>query len=91
MFHVMSIYLDLITNIGKLRIGAVKTTMLIALSRAFLLSRPPNAEFPLKSRKDLAALRKEELAEIWSKSAEIVKKCFAQRPNYNDLIPILLK
>jgi len=65
--------------------------MLIALSRAFLLSRPPNAEFPLKSRKELAALKKEELAEIWSKSEEIVKKCFAQRPNYNDLIPILLE
>ncbi|KAE9369555.1 ATP-dependent DNA ligase [Stipitochalara longipes BDJ] len=74
-----------------LRIGAVKTTMLIALSRAFLLSRPPNAEFPLRSRKDLIGLKKEELAEIWSKSEEIVKKCFAQRPNYNDLIPILLK
>jgi DNA ligase-1 len=75
----------------KLRIGAVKTTMLIALSRAFLLSRPPDAEFPLKSREKLAALKKEELAEIWSKSEEIVKKCFAQRPNYNDLIPILLE
>jgi DNA ligase-1 len=65
--------------------------MLIALSRAFLLSRPSNANFPLRSRKDLAALKKEELAEIWSKSEEIVKKCFAQRPNYNDLIPILLE
>ncbi len=65
--------------------------MLIGLSRAFLLSRPPNAEFPLKSRQDLAAIRKEELAEIWSKSEEILKKCFAQRPNYNDLIPILLE
>jgi DNA ligase 1 len=65
--------------------------MLIALSRAFLLSRPPNAEFPLKSLKDLAALKKEELTEIWSRSEEIVKKCFAQRPNYNDLIPLLLE
>jgi DNA ligase-1 len=65
--------------------------MLIALSRAFLLSRPTNAEFPLKSPKDLAALKKDELAEIWSKSEEVVKKCFAQRPNYNDLVPILLE
>ncbi|KAG9250545.1 putative DNA ligase I [Emericellopsis atlantica] len=74
-----------------LRIGAVKTTMLIALSRAFLLSRPPGADFPVKLPKDLAKLRKEELAEVWSRPEEIVKACFAKRPNYNDLIPVLLE
>ncbi|KAL2072196.1 hypothetical protein VTL71DRAFT_11539 [Oculimacula yallundae] len=74
-----------------LRIGAVKTTMLIALSRALLLSRPPDADFPLKSAAELAKLKKEELAEVWSKSEEIVKACFAKRPNYNDLIPVLLE
>ncbi|TVY94196.1 DNA ligase [Lachnellula willkommii] len=73
-----------------LRIGAVKTTMLIALSRAFLLSRPPGADFPLKSRAELAGLKKEALAEVWSKAEEVVKACFAKRPNYNDLIPVLL-
>ncbi|KAJ9148657.1 DNA ligase [Pleurostoma richardsiae] len=74
-----------------LRIGAVKTTMLIALARAFLLSRPPGAEFPIKNRAELAALKKEELAEIYLKAEEIVKACFARRPNYNDLVPILLE
>ncbi|GKT43410.1 DNA ligase 3 [Colletotrichum spaethianum] len=74
-----------------LRIGAVKTTMLIALSRAFLLSRPPGAEFPLRSTKDLQRLKKEELAEVWSRPEEIVKACFARRPNYNDLVPVLLE
>ncbi|GKT55806.1 DNA ligase 1 [Colletotrichum tofieldiae] len=74
-----------------LRIGAVKTTMLIALSRAFLLSRPPGADFPLRSTKDLLRLKKEELAEVWSKPEEIVKACFARRPNYNDLVPVLLE
>ncbi|PBP20861.1 ATP-dependent DNA ligase DNA-binding protein [Diplocarpon rosae] len=74
-----------------LRIGAVKTTMLIALSRAFLLSRPPGADFPLKSPAELAELKKEELAVIWSSSEEIIKACFAKRPNYNDLIPVLLE
>ncbi|TVY68691.1 DNA ligase [Lachnellula suecica] len=74
-----------------LRIGAVKTTMLIALSRAFLLSKPPGADFPLKSQGELSALKKESLAEIWSKAEEIVKACFAKRPNYNDLIPVLLE
>ncbi|KAI5921953.1 DNA ligase I [Camillea tinctor] len=74
-----------------LRIGAVKTTMLIALSRAFLLSRPPGAEFPLKSVDDLKKLKKEELAEVWSRAEEIVKACFARRPNYNDIIPVMLE
>ncbi|KAI1489940.1 DNA ligase 1 [Biscogniauxia mediterranea] len=74
-----------------LRIGAVKTTMLIALSRAFLLSRPPGAEFPLRSIDDLKGLKKEELAEVWSRAEEIVKACFARRPNYNDLVPVMLE
>jgi DNA ligase 1 len=74
-----------------LRIGAVKTTILIALSRAFLLSRPPGANFPLKSQQDLANLKKEALSEVWAKSEETVKACFAKRPNYNDLIPLLLE
>ncbi|KAJ0159542.1 DNA ligase 3 [Colletotrichum tanaceti] len=74
-----------------LRIGAVKTTMLIALSRAFLLSRPPGAEFSLRSTKDLQRLKKEELAEVWGRPEEVVKACFARRPNYNDLVPVLLE
>jgi DNA ligase-1 len=65
--------------------------MLIALSRAFQLSRPPDADFPLKSQKELAKLKKDALAEIWSKGEEIVKACFAKRPNYNNLIPVLLE
>lgn len=65
--------------------------MLIALSRAFLLSKPSGADFPLKCPAELAALKKESLAEIWSKAEETVKACFARRPNYNDLIPVLLE
>jgi DNA ligase-1 len=75
----------------KLRIGAVKTTMLIALSRAFLLSRPPGADFVLESQNELTKLKKEALAEVWVRSEEIVKACFAKRPNYNDLISVLLE
>lgn len=74
-----------------LRIGAVKTTMLIALSRAFLLSKPPSAEYPTRDSKSLAKLKKEDLAEIWARGEEIVKACFARRPNYNDLVPALLE
>ncbi|RYP07756.1 hypothetical protein DL765_009021 [Monosporascus sp. GIB2] len=76
-----------------LRIGAVKTTMLIALSRAFLLSRPPGcrADFPVKSPEELRALKKEELTEVWARAEEIVKACFARRPNYDDLVPAMLE
>ena len=69
----------------------MKTTMLIALSRAFLLSKPPNADYPIKSPQELSKLKKEVLAEVWAKPEEIVKACFAKRPNYNDLIPVLLE
>lgn len=74
-----------------LRIGAVKTTMLIALSRAFALSKPSEADFAVQNIEALAKLKKEELANIWAKGEEIVKACFARRPNYNDLIPVLLE
>lgn len=74
-----------------LRIGAVKTTMLIALSRAFLLSRPPNASFPITLQADLMKLKKENLAETHSRGEELLKACFARRPNYNDLVPSLLQ
>ena len=91
--HVSSTFYKLssLADDRKLRIGAVKTTMLIAISRAFLLSRPYNADFPVRSPAELAALKKEDLVEVWSKAEEIVKACFAKRPNYNDLIPVLLE
>ncbi|CBX98258.1 similar to DNA ligase I [Plenodomus lingam JN3] len=79
------------TLVQHLRIGAVKTTMLIALSRAFMLSRPPGADFEIRDPKALARLKKEALADMYSKNEEIVKACFARRPNYNDLIPALLE
>ncbi|KAI3325778.1 ATP-dependent DNA ligase [Xylariaceae sp. AK1471] len=84
----------------NLRIGAVKTTLLIALSRAFLLSRPPITspdqhqdpyDYPLRSIDELRCLKKEDLAEVWGRAEEIVKACFARRPNYNDLIPVMLE
>lgn len=75
----------------KLRIGAVKTTMLIALSRAFLLSRPPESAFPVRQAAELAGLKKEALTELYSKGEEIVKGCYARRPDYNHLVPVLLE
>lgn len=74
-----------------LRIGAVKTTMLIALARAFLLSRPPGTTFEIKDREQLKKLKKDELAVVWAKAEELAKGCYATRPNYNDLVPALLE
>ncbi|KAK4223124.1 ATP-dependent DNA ligase [Podospora fimiseda] len=74
-----------------LRIGAVKTTMLIAMSRAFLLSKPPAASFQTRDPQELAKLKKEDLAEVWAKAEELVKASFARHPDYNDLVPVLLE
>lgn len=79
------------TLVQNLRIGAVKTTMLIALARAFLYSRPAEAEFTVRPQHELARLKKEELAEIYTNAEEIVKASYARHPNYNDLVPCLLE
>jgi DNA ligase-1 len=79
------------TLVQHLRIGAVKTTMLIALSRAFLMSKPPGAVFTTREQADLARLNKQDLAEVYAPAEELVKACFARRPNYGDLVPALLE
>ncbi|OQD77455.1 hypothetical protein PENDEC_c002G03521 [Penicillium decumbens] len=78
------------TLVQNLRIGAVKTTMLIALARAFLYSKPDGAEFSVRSQQELASMKKDQLAEIYSNAEEIVKASYARHPNYNDLVPCLL-
>lgn len=79
------------TLVQHLRIGAVRTTMIIALSRAFLMSRPPGTEFRIRPQSELVKLSKQQLAEIYAPAEELVKACFARRPNYNDLVPTLLE
>lgn len=78
------------TLVQNLRIGAVKTTMLIALSRAVLYSKPVGADFEIHPQQ-LARLKKDELAEIYNNAEEIVKASYARHPNYNDLVPCLLE
>ncbi|KAH0537342.1 hypothetical protein FGG08_005858 [Glutinoglossum americanum] len=79
------------TLVQHLRIGAVKTTMLIALSRAFLLSRPPGGQYLIRAQSELALFSKETLAGVFARAEEIVKACFARHPDYNDLVPCLLE
>ncbi|KAJ5155615.1 hypothetical protein N7492_008418 [Penicillium capsulatum] len=79
------------TLVQNLRIGAVKTTMLIALSRAFLYSKPAGAEFSLRPHGELARLKKDELSDVYNDAEEIVKASYARHPDYNDLVPCLLE
>jgi len=65
--------------------------MLIALSRAFLLSKPPGAEFSTRDRHELARLSKQQLVEVWAPAEEIVKACFARRPNYVSITALVLE
>ncbi|EGE09473.1 DNA ligase I [Trichophyton equinum CBS 127.97] len=79
------------TLVQHLRIGAVKTTILIALARAFLYSKPPAATFPIRSRAELMSLSKEELSSIYSQAEDTIKACYARHPNYNMIVPCLLE
>jgi len=79
------------TLVQNLRIGAVKTTMLIALARAFLYSKPAGAEFVTRSQQEFGRMKKEELAETYNNAEEIVKASYARHPSYNDLVPCLLE
>jgi DNA ligase-1 len=79
------------TLVQNLRIGAVKTTMLIALARAVLYSKPVGADFEVRPVDQLARLKKDALADIYSNAEEIVKASYARHPNYNDLVPCLLE
>ncbi|KAL3461265.1 ATP-dependent DNA ligase [Aspergillus heterothallicus] len=79
------------TLVQNLRIGAVKTTMLIALARAFSISRPNDAAFTVCPQQELARLKKEELAGTYNAAEELVKASYARHPSYNDLVPCLLE
>ncbi|KAI5291142.1 hypothetical protein KEM54_006132 [Ascosphaera aggregata] len=74
-----------------LRIGAVKATMLIALARAFLYSKPAGAQFATHSRTELTKLKKDELMNFYLRAEEVVKASYARHPNYADLVPALLE
>ncbi|RMJ27433.1 hypothetical protein PHISP_01689 [Aspergillus sp. HF37] len=79
------------TLVQNLRIGAVKTTILIALARAFLYSKPKGAGIDVRGQREMAQLKKEELTEIYSNAEEIVKASYARHPNYNDLVRSMLE
>ncbi|KAJ3053686.1 hypothetical protein HK097_003612 [Rhizophlyctis rosea] len=68
------------TLVSHIRIGAVRTTILIALSHALLM------EFEILGK----TLKKEEVKVRFKEAEQILKECYAQVPNYNILVPLLL-
>ncbi|CAJ0865211.1 9058_t:CDS:2 [Entrophospora sp. SA101] len=79
--------------IQNLRIGAVKTTCLIALARAFCLTKPNNLsdlkyqylDVDLKNESKVSINNKLKIAE------SLLKECYAQHPCYNGIIKCLLE
>jgi len=63
--------------------------MLICLSKAFLLTTPPNATFSVDE--SIPTMSKEERTAVYKRAEEIVKQAFARQPSYDDLVPALLK
>ncbi|CAG8491951.1 10380_t:CDS:2 [Acaulospora morrowiae] len=83
------------TLIQNLRIGALRTTCLIALARAFCLTRPrgmiasDERDFPLN-----VDVKRDSMETIKSKlrsSENLLKECYAQFPNYNGIVKCLLE
>ncbi|GBC10680.1 hypothetical protein RclHR1_09810014 [Rhizophagus clarus] len=85
------------TLVQNLRIGAVKTTCLIALAHAFCLTRPTNMIIsePLDDKNRLfVEVNKEsrDSLNVKLKAAEkLLKECYAQFPNYNGIVKCLLE
>uniref|UniRef100_A0A8C1ETN3 DNA ligase n=2 Tax=Cyprinus carpio TaxID=7962 RepID=A0A8C1ETN3_CYPCA len=75
---------------GKLRIGLAEQSVLTALSQAVCLS-PPGQEFPpavLDAGKGMSAENKR----VWlEEKALILKQTYCEMPNYDAIIPVLLK
>ncbi|XP_016385442.1 DNA ligase 1 isoform X2 [Sinocyclocheilus rhinocerous] len=75
---------------GKLRIGLAEQSVLSALSQAVCLS-PPGQEFPpavLDAGKGMSAENKR----VWmEEKALILKQTYCEMPNYDAIIPVLLK
>ncbi|KAF1812619.1 ATP-dependent DNA ligase [Eremomyces bilateralis CBS 781.70] len=82
------------TLVQNLRIGAVKTTTLIALSRAFLLTAPPHPPESFTSAYDptsVARMSKDARQELFLRAEELLKASYARHPSYATLVPALLE
>jgi DNA ligase-1 len=85
------------TLVQNLRIGAVKTTCLIALAHAFCLTRPTNmviSEYLDDKNRLFVEVKKESRDSLNAKfkaAEKLLKECYAQFPNYNGIVKCLLE
>ncbi|XP_062993642.1 DNA ligase 1 [Elgaria multicarinata webbii] len=75
---------------GKLRIGLAEQSVLSALAQAASLT-PPGQKFPLEVL-DAGKGKSAEARKAWlDERALIVKQAFCELPNYDTIVPVLLK
>ncbi|KAG5841747.1 hypothetical protein ANANG_G00170070 [Anguilla anguilla] len=75
---------------GKLRIGLAEQSVLVALSQAVTLT-PPGQDFPPKVL-DAGLGKSVESRRSWlEENALILKQTYCEMPNYDVIIPVLLK
>ena len=93
------------TLVQHIRVGAVRTTILIALARAMVLSKSGSnanpefyvslSDFQESSGKKNKLANDENLKEVltskFAKAESLIKRVFVQHPNYDDIVNALLE
>ncbi|KAL7753981.1 hypothetical protein RI367_000914 [Sorochytrium milnesiophthora] len=74
------------TAVSNLRIGAVRTTVLIAAAHAVIL----HTEYPFLHEQPMDAKAKELLKSRLREGEALIKECFSRVPNYNVIVPLLI-
>ncbi|KWU43593.1 ATP-dependent DNA ligase, partial [Rhodotorula sp. JG-1b] len=73
---------------SNLRIGAVRLSLLSALARAFVVSRPPGKGPPLEAQKSELELAVEDK---FKRAEQLVRRVWAKHPNFGHLVEALLE
>lgn len=74
------------TLFQNLRVGAVRTSILTALARAFVLTPPTSQPSSVAD-----SLNSSNLREQFKKSEALLKQVYAKHPSYDQIIPALLE
>lgn len=77
------------TCVAHLRIGAVRTTVLVALARACVLTYPDNMPHGALVRRPVDS--RDQVLEKLKKAEALLKECYAQCPNWDAIVPWLLE
>ncbi|XP_017880616.1 DNA ligase 1 isoform X2 [Ceratina calcarata] len=75
---------------GKLRIGLAEQSVLQAMALACTMT-PPNQEFPPEMLNVSKSLSSDAFKQKYDETALIIKTTYCECPNYDKIIPVLLK